>query len=220
MDQQYWMWMMMRSSLRESTWEEKVAEDAAGALGGCLWPPRSYSCSFCRREFRSAQALGGHMNVHRRDRARLKQSQISDSHNVHVLHHPQNHTGNPTKLFDDPNSSTLNVFPALAPAATCSPSRVSDPSMKRNLNISDHSTSVGFDGSCVETNLSVGLSSVFSQNRPTASCTEEAIISCTKRPKIAVTARQFFVSNDRFKANSMEDLDLELRLGTDPPKVK
>ncbi|KAH6827224.1 hypothetical protein C2S53_000744 [Perilla frutescens var. hirtella] len=39
-----------------------------------VWPPRSYRCSFCRREFRSAQALGGHMNVHRRDRARLKQS--------------------------------------------------------------------------------------------------------------------------------------------------
>lgn len=35
------------------------------------WPPRSYTCSFCKREFRSAQALGGHMNVHRRDRARL-----------------------------------------------------------------------------------------------------------------------------------------------------
>ncbi|KAK2972978.1 hypothetical protein RJ640_022035 [Escallonia rubra] len=43
-------------------------------LGGFSWPPRSYICSFCKREFRSAQALGGHMNVHRRDRARLRQS--------------------------------------------------------------------------------------------------------------------------------------------------
>ncbi|KAI4368397.1 hypothetical protein MLD38_016956 [Melastoma candidum] len=42
--------------------------------GGLSWPPRSYSCTFCKREFRSAQALGGHMNVHRRDRARLRQS--------------------------------------------------------------------------------------------------------------------------------------------------
>lgn len=57
------------------SWEEQAfAEDASGHLGGCIWPPRSYSCSFCRREFKSAQALGGHMNVHRRDRARLKQS--------------------------------------------------------------------------------------------------------------------------------------------------
>ncbi|MCO5558223.1 hypothetical protein L7F22_011804 [Adiantum nelumboides] len=34
------------------------------------WPPRSYQCSFCHRLFTSAQALGGHMNIHRRDRAR------------------------------------------------------------------------------------------------------------------------------------------------------
>ncbi|KAK8674460.1 hypothetical protein V6N13_112751 [Hibiscus sabdariffa] len=36
------------------------------------WPAKYYSCSFCKREFRSAQALGGHMNVHRKDRARLR----------------------------------------------------------------------------------------------------------------------------------------------------
>ncbi|TVU33738.1 hypothetical protein EJB05_25571, partial [Eragrostis curvula] len=41
------------------------------SCGFISWPPRSYPCGFCRREFRSAQALGGHMNVHRRDRARL-----------------------------------------------------------------------------------------------------------------------------------------------------
>ncbi|KAG0459195.1 hypothetical protein HPP92_022323 [Vanilla planifolia] len=40
---------------------------------GYSWLSRSYTCSFCKREFRSAQALGGHMNVHRRDRARLRQ---------------------------------------------------------------------------------------------------------------------------------------------------
>jgi hypothetical protein len=50
---------------------------------GCFpWPPQRsspppsvscYTCGYCRREFRSAQALGGHMNVHRRDRARLRQ---------------------------------------------------------------------------------------------------------------------------------------------------
>nr|CAB3483950.1 unnamed protein product [Digitaria exilis] len=50
------------------------------SLAGCFpWPPQRsspsscYTCGYCRREFRSAQALGGHMNVHRRDRARLRQ---------------------------------------------------------------------------------------------------------------------------------------------------
>ncbi|KAJ1272535.1 hypothetical protein BS78_06G209300 [Paspalum vaginatum] len=49
---------------------DDAADDDDG-LGGA-WPPRSYTCAFCRREFRSAQALGGHMNVHRRDRAKMR----------------------------------------------------------------------------------------------------------------------------------------------------
>ncbi|KAL4296306.1 hypothetical protein GQ457_12G001490 [Hibiscus cannabinus] len=55
----------------DDSWEVRAfAEDTGNAMG-TTWPPRSYTCTFCRREFRSAQALGGHMNVHRRDRARL-----------------------------------------------------------------------------------------------------------------------------------------------------
>nr|GMC59093.1 probable transcriptional regulator RABBIT EARS [Ipomoea batatas]GME13576.1 probable transcriptional regulator RABBIT EARS [Ipomoea batatas] len=54
----------LKQSLMEDDDDDKVPE----------WPPKSYSCSFCKREFRSAQALGGHMNVHRRDRAKLKRS--------------------------------------------------------------------------------------------------------------------------------------------------
>uniref|UniRef100_A0A0D9W8T0 C2H2-type domain-containing protein n=1 Tax=Leersia perrieri TaxID=77586 RepID=A0A0D9W8T0_9ORYZ len=50
--------------------DEQLYDDVDG-LGG-TWPPRSYTCAFCRREFRSAQALGGHMNVHRRDRAKMR----------------------------------------------------------------------------------------------------------------------------------------------------
>ncbi|KAK7256781.1 hypothetical protein RIF29_30260 [Crotalaria pallida] len=34
---------------------------------------KTYSCSFCKRGFSNAQALGGHMNTHRRDRAKLRQ---------------------------------------------------------------------------------------------------------------------------------------------------
>ncbi|KAF5186362.1 Zinc finger protein [Thalictrum thalictroides] len=97
----YWMWMRrkltdqkshhhVQASARTSyndSWEEQAfAEDSAGPLGGCIWPPRSYTCSFCRREFRSAQALGGHMNVHRRDRARLKQSPNSHSSETTLQH--------------------------------------------------------------------------------------------------------------------------------------
>ncbi|KAF3638402.1 Transcriptional regulator TAC1 [Capsicum annuum] len=32
---------------------------------------RSYECVFCKRGFNTAQALGGHMNIHRKDRIRI-----------------------------------------------------------------------------------------------------------------------------------------------------
>ncbi|KAL6008474.1 hypothetical protein ACLOJK_033986 [Asimina triloba] len=58
----------------DDSWEVRAFAEDTGGVMGTTWPPRSYTCTFCRREFRSAQALGGHMNVHRRDRARLRQS--------------------------------------------------------------------------------------------------------------------------------------------------
>ncbi|XP_057783256.1 zinc finger protein 6-like [Salvia miltiorrhiza] len=33
---------------------------------------RSYDCAFCKRGFTNAQALGGHMNIHRKDKAKKK----------------------------------------------------------------------------------------------------------------------------------------------------
>ncbi|KAI9089065.1 hypothetical protein K1719_029344 [Acacia pycnantha] len=63
----------MWNPAEDDSWEVRAfAEDTRNVMG-TTWPPRSYTCTFCRREFRSAQALGGHMNVHRRDRARLHQ---------------------------------------------------------------------------------------------------------------------------------------------------
>lgn len=52
------------------------AEDAPGmnlfalhvSASGQTGPSRSFPCRFCGREFRNAQALGGHMNVHRHER--------------------------------------------------------------------------------------------------------------------------------------------------------
>ncbi|PSR95087.1 Transcriptional regulator like [Actinidia chinensis var. chinensis] len=38
---------------------------------------RSYECNFCKRGFCNAQALGGHMNIHRKDKAKLKQTTTS-----------------------------------------------------------------------------------------------------------------------------------------------
>lgn len=68
-----WMWNSRGPPDEDDSWVVRAfAEDTSNVMGS-TWPPRSYTCTFCRREFRSAQALGGHMNVHRRDRARLHQ---------------------------------------------------------------------------------------------------------------------------------------------------
>ncbi|KAF7152799.1 hypothetical protein RHSIM_Rhsim01G0231800 [Rhododendron simsii] len=45
--------------------------------GQRLGQVRSYECTFCKRGFSNAQALGGHMNIHRKDKAKLKQSSSS-----------------------------------------------------------------------------------------------------------------------------------------------
>jgi len=59
---------------QKQPWSYTSCGFMASSTSSFTWPPRSYPCpcSFCKREFRSAQALGGHMNVHRRDRARLR----------------------------------------------------------------------------------------------------------------------------------------------------
>ncbi|CAN6229358.1 unnamed protein product [Urochloa humidicola] len=64
-----WGWPAAAAAIARHASEDTADDD--DALGG-TWPPRSYTCAFCRREFRSAQALGGHMNVHRRDRAKMR----------------------------------------------------------------------------------------------------------------------------------------------------
>ncbi|MBA0751325.1 hypothetical protein Gogos_000256 [Gossypium gossypioides] len=155
------------NSLSE-TWEEKAfAKDAAGSLGGCIWPPRSYTCSFCRREFKSAQALGGHMNVHRRDRAKLKQS-LSPKNEVVPN---QNQNPNPLKP-SDPQSP----HPAADLAHSFSSSRVS--ASAKNF------------GTC---------SFVQGQHLGLLSSYDDEVLGV--KPAVA---------------GSMEELDLELRLGAQP----
>ncbi|KAF8388203.1 hypothetical protein HHK36_026869 [Tetracentron sinense] len=111
--------------------------------GGFSWPPRSYTCSFCKREFRSAQALGGHMNVHRRDRARLRQSPPWDGHSLILNPNPN---PNPNSTFLSSSSPSTRIppftytFPSLlSPSLTrfsssslACPSEVKIPCMARS----------------------------------------------------------------------------------------
>ncbi|KAG6393397.1 hypothetical protein SASPL_147638 [Salvia splendens] len=86
---------------------------------GFSWPPRSYVCSFCKREFRSAQALGGHMNVHRRDRARLRQSPPRDGGGNGGQFSPLNLNLDPNPSFHpNPNLMKFPHFTSKLPPTT------------------------------------------------------------------------------------------------------
>ncbi|KAG0543661.1 hypothetical protein BDA96_02G208300 [Sorghum bicolor] len=74
----------------------------AAAADSSSWPPpqvrsppsssssSSYTCGYCKKEFRSAQGLGGHMNVHRLDRARLIHQQYMSSSSHRTAPPPSN----------------------------------------------------------------------------------------------------------------------------------
>ncbi|OIT08176.1 PREDICTED: transcriptional regulator SUPERMAN-like [Nicotiana attenuata] len=82
---------------------------------------RSYECVFCKRGFNTAQALGGHMNIHRKDRIRnrsISQSSIINSNNKYDQ--IQNHVGAATHL------SYRTYFPAHSSASTTAPVLVHD----------------------------------------------------------------------------------------------
>uniref|UniRef100_M4E4Q5 C2H2-type domain-containing protein n=1 Tax=Brassica campestris TaxID=3711 RepID=M4E4Q5_BRACM len=89
-------------------------------LLGFSWPPRSYTCSFCKREFRSAQALGGHMNVHRRDRARLRLQQSSSSSSTPSPPYPNPNYSYPSMATSPPPPPPppLTLFPTLSPPSS------------------------------------------------------------------------------------------------------
>ena len=112
-----------------NSWEEEAfAKDASQPYGAFTWPPRSYSCSFCRREFRTAQALGGHMNVHRRDRARLKLPSSPHDEISCKFMGDEDPDDQISTLVCNPNPNSADRVVA----SQLSPSRVSAPSIQES----------------------------------------------------------------------------------------
>nr|GMC84044.1 zinc finger protein 10-like [Ipomoea batatas] len=220
------------------SWEEQAfAEDAAGgALGGCVWPPRSYTCNFCRREFRSAQALGGHMNVHRRDRAKLKQSPPSHNGDLSV---PINNNPRPlltqypshqgcTFLYNPCSSDRRIVAPNLGSESwddggvngettkKKNYSRILE-DLKKNINCEEDDERLRMFKSSRcraegEYDMMADLSAGSFRKRRRIDDT--LLAGCDPKPKPCLVQRF-----ERTIHSSIEqELDLELRLGTSPPK--
>ncbi|XP_020213690.1 transcriptional regulator SUPERMAN [Cajanus cajan] len=88
---------------------------------GSSWTARNYACSFCKREFKSAQALGGHMNVHRRDRARLRSSLPSSWVSESPKPNPSIKPNNPYPTHLSPSSPSSFLSNKLLNCAHISP---------------------------------------------------------------------------------------------------
>lgn len=215
------------ASAAEPSWEEQAfARDAAGHLGaGCVWPPRSYTCTFCRREFRSAQALGGHMNVHRRDRARLRQCASPPDHQVQPQptsphdHHEHLQPRMQYRAAVRPKSPQDQQASMIGPSTT-SPSYISSiiKESRNKVFISmpaEEASESGDEGERrkrrrVDQPPAVALP--FFVRRSPASCEREGMQGAdngdTKVPKAAPSPSPLLL------AVGPQDVDLELRLGT------
>lgn len=69
---------------------------------------RSYECHFCKRGFTNAQALGGHMNIHRKHKAKLKES--TPPSNTNPISSSSSHgKKNPLPLFGEGLSGSRDV---------------------------------------------------------------------------------------------------------------
>lgn len=196
-----WMWNPKQQHQEqqedEDSWEVRAFAEDTRNIMNTTWPPRSYTCTFCRREFRSAQALGGHMNVHRRDRARLHQNQPplnSSSHHpssqfIHIP--PQELVNAGLCLFynsPNPNISSFNGSNGEFPSTLLS---ISSSYPTHNLMMQTCSpTPFHFQANSARNFINNSISSF--SNKP-AICT----------------------SIDD-KGHEIEELDLELRLGNKP----
>ncbi|KAH0448248.1 hypothetical protein IEQ34_022048 [Dendrobium chrysotoxum] len=99
--------------------QAESSEPAADEPGTSTGSARFYDCVYCKRGFTTAQALGGHMNMHRHDRARLRPTRPSSSspRKSEEAYHPysraQRPPGPPPKQSGEQSSSSYVVyFPA------------------------------------------------------------------------------------------------------------
>lgn len=150
------------------------------------------------------------MNVHRRDRAKLKQSTPPQQAETGILHHTSNNSCKelPPGRFDAQENATGRRRPT---------TELQEPLMNsEEINPSIHpwKPALGEDD-ISETKLSVGIDSVGHYGG----------VVCKRHKKSEVSPLPFFqstklCSSDRYSSSSSrEDIDLELRLG-DPPAVK
>ncbi|XVE65283.1 hypothetical protein DITRI_Ditri07aG0168600 [Diplodiscus trichospermus] len=226
-----WMWNPKAQSQEadDDSWEVRAFAEDTGNVMGTTWPPRSYTCTFCRREFRSAQALGGHMNVHRRDRARLHQTQPAGTG---ALMNPTSSSSATTSsstlliptqefaangglclLYQLPNPNGVFTSPPMnACAIDHSPSTFLSISPYPSSNLMAAAPSINFP----VTSPGLNNSSSPSPPPPPLCYSTKAEPSTTLADNNLNDGNNISSSSANGKETAIEELDLELRLGHRP----
>ncbi|PIA39906.1 hypothetical protein AQUCO_02600394v1 [Aquilegia coerulea] len=213
-----WMWNPTRQNTDDDdSWEVRAFAQDTGNIMGTTWPPRSYTCTFCRREFRSAQALGGHMNVHRRDRARLRQSPPASINDPSLSSNSSSAILFPTQEFVA-NGGLCLLYSLPSPNSVFNPNSMNgcvDPSTL--LSISPYQTN-NLMASCPTLNFTQTTNNVHGHG---SVCQTDKL----DEPTVSVNNNiqddnNHITSNEETNNDKMEvveELDLELRLGSSRP---
>ncbi|KAL9237164.1 hypothetical protein vseg_011748 [Gypsophila vaccaria] len=76
---------------------------------------RTYECTYCKRGFTNAQALGGHMNIHRKDKAKSKKRENNYSYISSPSFIYKNNKGLPFSSYNNSNYNYNYNNPSIVP---------------------------------------------------------------------------------------------------------
>lgn len=79
-------------NLNNSTNSSDDSQESSKSITPNQSKTRTYDCTFCKKGFSNAQALGGHMNIHRKDKAKLRQNINSNLDNPKLLLKPSSYS--------------------------------------------------------------------------------------------------------------------------------
>nr|GEV01729.1 transcriptional regulator SUPERMAN-like [Tanacetum cinerariifolium] len=198
----------------KSKWESNsLTYDKDYGYDGISWRQRNFMCNFCKKEYKSAQALGGHMNVHRRDRARLRLSSppldYPPSPNPNPIPSPNLNPSN----FASPPSSLLclpyktfhaSLFPLASPSSTMKSEEKQEmlqfvPNTARNF-LGEMTKKINMEGSFANINGGYYGNSIDQENESRV---------WKKRESVRLELDMGLLKDGKFDM----ELDLELRLG-------
>ncbi|KAL6142153.1 hypothetical protein ACLB2K_060436 [Fragaria x ananassa] len=179
--------MERNDSVEKFNRSKGTSNDQISGLGQA----KSYACTFCKQGFSNAQALGGHMNIHRRDRARIIR-QYSEDQN---------------------QGSSSDAVKCSSTSAHHDPLRADNSEDKTLLQLERKGTNmISRKPSCPSTTRSENHEIIVARSEGKISSSEDV----QAQLQLPLFLEEPVVSHGGGK---FVELDLELRLGPEPPQT-